>query len=66
LTISGSGTGDTVVPLTGLVDMIGGTFSMTGGADIVSGTLPSPGISGFLSVQIGANTSPFHGTISRV
>jgi len=65
LTISGGTAADTVVPLSGFVDLIGGSFSLNGGTDTVSGTLPSPGGTGFLSVQLGVNTTPFHGTIAK-
>ena len=65
LTISGGTTADTVVPLSGFADLIGGSFSLSGGSETVSGTLPGPSGTGFLSVQVGANTTPFHGTINR-
>ena len=70
LTISGGTTPETV-PLTGLVDEIGGTFSTHGTSSdttvvaVVSGTLPSAGgVSGYLAVQIGSTVTPFRGSIS--
>ncbi len=65
LTITGGGMPDMVVPLTGFADLIGGNFSLRGDSDVVSGTLPaSSGGTGFLAIQIGASTTPFHGTIT--